>query len=445
MKKFETLALTGVGDSKDIDFKKYPKGKQCEGIKLRCRVPVKNISAGPYSPTAADFAAMLDKLIGALELKGGQGQRYLIYSGAKGSEMRTLYRLFQQSEVPTWNETAAATFIGTSIAAAAVVYVDFDLFIPFAPHRFKGTPRKPGSSQMSTLYLKLDVATDTNVFKVATLEIEFATAAAMIDVVPVDEPGPDQWVPWLSYRKINEARLGADGVDGLTFFLFDANAAYAATALTSYSLKIGDAMVHENVKPAYTQDEWSRDFDQGGSDPTDAITLLHFVRRNTDLDKVKHGVPHFEQYNQDLATIELRQVYYPALHEEAGAEGAAVAAQRKSQPVLASKPAPPAGALFGVETTLPIRLHTPDDHEYHTSPGILGMPNGHTELSIPPNVQHEVKAAVAMASSDQAKAAMLDKARKVILARIPGGTNSNGAGQGPARAMVHELTAGIHG
>jgi hypothetical protein len=421
MKILDTLNLGSVGGTDSLVFSGFPDEHVCAGLRLRCSVPVTNGSGGTISAlTTADVKDITAHIFGALSLSYGDGNRYVAYGAVPGVELRNVYRAIEEDEVP-------AVIVGGSIANAASGTVIVDLLLPFRVSRFRGTQRMPGTTQMRTM--RLDVVEGAS----ATITAARWTRAAgnlAIDVIPVTRFGPDYWAPILSLARVNQARLTATGPDGLTLIAWEQSATLAATTLLRAWIFIGGRAVHENIQPAVIADEYVRDLDQGGANIADEVTVIYAGAKLDELEALPAGPLEIRQNGQELATIQLRALYYPDL-PEAGAEAARLGARRRGEPVLASAMVPSEQYGSAPSPTMPVRLYGPSETEFTMRAGLLSDAQGSgVNLSIPQHVQAQATAVTAGAADPYSKIQAATKAQKIAALQVPGATATTGHGRG---------------
>jgi hypothetical protein len=429
MKPLTTLTLAAASANATDVLRNFPAGQVCQGIILRGTLPCSNGTGAPHAYDAANFVKILDKFLGSLTLKYGPGQNRTVFASVTGSELRTIYRVLNENEL--LNDV-----IGTSEPAGAFTAKVSMVLMFDAPLWQSGSPRLPGTTQMRTMKIEIqEGASDT-------IDADTVRGAgnAIWEVIPITRPGPDQWAPVLSFAKVNSYSYIADAPAGLPLAVWEVTAAYAGTALTKYGLEIGRDVIHDNIAPVHPHSEYLRNFDMGGSNPEDTVTMLYNANKNVRLEDAPSGPVRFTQPVQDLSPIQLRVLYYPARDESEGQEAAVSAAKEWSVPVLASVVSASETDHPGAPAMLPARLIRNDKPEFVMYPGLIGEPSGIVSWSFPDTVVAQAKAVAGM--GDRATRVNLgSKLRAKLAGKIPGAIAWDGAVTGRSSAELEAFLA----
>ena len=424
--------FTGAASGTDnLVMTNWRTGMQATGLRLRCKFPISIATGG--TPTLQNLYDLVNAFIGSLTLRYGPSQEFLAYDGVPGGELMDVYRAVFQ-DVP-YNDlgTVGTSFIGNASGTGAKT-LTVDIEIPFTMPNHYGTQRRPGWSQMRTCRIEVAEGATGGTMTTVGGAVTRGAGNAQIDVLPLYRPGADQFVPLLTYRRINSQRLDAVGPPGTTVLAWDANAATPSTAITKFRAFIGGAEVSSNIIPANIWAEWQSYLDQGASDVFGAApgqTPIYITDPTDDVDELPAGPLTLTLNNQDVTQIKLRILLYPDLGESAHDAILEHAARTKGRSINASvKDASNADADFGSSATRPVELLDSTDARFFTRSGMHVHPNGQRNAHIAPQEAAAAAAVHGATSAAGGGEAGGVHARKRIMLRIPGAVGWDGHSRG---------------
>lgn len=426
MERLRQLVTTGAGDSDNDRLNNWRDGMAAEGIWLDLDMPV-TVGGGGGTPVAADLVAALDNFLGVVDVSYKLGTEFRPYQGASGAVLRHAHRVMTLREV--WND-----FVGIAAAGAPGAHV-WHARVYLTPHRQKaeGRRRLIGPTQGKTFEFRVEEA--SGAFAGAVLALTRTAAVnANCRIVPAYVAGPDEFSHLPHYREINRNALDVEGPDGTTLAFWDDNAAGGGTAITKYTLRVGDRELVHQLEPTYVMEQYAKNIDAGGSNFVDTVTPLYMADPMDDEREVPAGPVRFAMVAQDVATIMGRFLYWPPIDEKAAHAIVQAAAVTAGQDVNAQLPEPgDEPEKNGAQATQSLRFVRPGDHRYESEAGLLATRDGQVTPYVP-----RAKQAV----GEQLKSinpALLRRHQKLIGLRIPGGTGTHGKGQGTTRASVRSV------
>lgn len=424
MKVLRTLVTTGDGVPAYDKLNNWPKGLSAEGIWLDMDLPVTVGGAGG-TPVIADLVSALEHYLGVFNLKYRLGVEFRPWQGASGRKLRTAHRVMTLREV--WNDAVGVA--GQGAAGAHIWHVRLYL----TPHRQKaeGRRRLIGWTQGKTI--EVDLAEASGAWAGAVLVLSrTAGVNANFRIVPAFRNGGDEFSHLPHYREVNRNALNVEGPDGTTLAFWDDNAAAGATAITKYSVKVGDKELIAQVEPKYVREEYAKNIDAGGSDIDDTVTPLYMADPFDDERELPAGRVNFDLVTQDVATVMGRFLYYPPVPEHDARAIVKAAAEESHEDVNAQLPEPGANPdQNGAQATQSLRFIRRGDHRFETEPGLIADREG---AGVNPFVPKAVQS-----RGDTLKGAapgLLRRHQKLVALRVPGATGTNGKGQGVTREAV---------
>lgn len=424
MQVLKTLQTNSFGDSDVALLDNWPRGLPAEGLWVDVAMPV--AVATPGTPTAADLRAVLDAFLGVFSLSYGREKQFKPYIGVKGSKLRHAHRAMTMGEV--FND-----FVGVAQTAGNKTF-RARLFLTPNRQKAKGKRRLIGWTQGGTIEVKIEEA--AALVAGALGLTRNGAEACVVRIVPAYRVGPDGFSHLPFYREINRDALDLTGPDGQTIAFWDDNAAFAATAITKYSLRIGDTELIRQVEPKYVDQDYSRLVDAGGSDFTDEVTLLHVADPYADEREIPTGVPYLTLVNQDVATIKGRFLYLPPYDDSEVTAIVTEAAALRGEAINAVLPEPTTNpSNNGSQSVAPIEFIPRRDARFDTEPGIRADVNGGAQVFVPAHVP---------AVARGLPAPMIQRYQKVTSLRVPGATSSTGDGRrGTIRDTIRRVFGGL--
>ncbi len=412
------------GQFPSIKLVNFAAGLMCAAVALRVTYPV-TVTANimTASPTVNQIA---QAALGNMVVRYGEQGQFVPYSAVSGGDLQVIDQGVLRMGAPNNILPNGSYAIGNYN-----IYVD--LFVPFfTPALSDGRDRLPGWSQMRTLEINVTEGAALNYTSVGTLARQTG-ANVQIDVDTLTFPAKkDQWSSVLSYAKVNQNNFNAIGPNGLHYMAWDANAAFASTALQLYSLSVGDQKLADTIPPYIADDRYQDFYVEGTPGVIDAAyqgtsgaTVLLSPEAAMHSKDLPHGVLSVNQPNMYVAQLQLRCLYWPDISQEESGHAATVMSKHANAPILlhtiAAAEAP--GVSIGHTASLPVQASTPKDDDFTLKPGlIVSAPGATPKLSIPAHITQSLQAAVrAVAPSG---AATVEAAKSKVMAnlalRIPG-------------------------
>lgn len=427
MEILRTLNLTQAGDAKEAVLDNWARDMDADGIVFDLEMPV-TVGAVGGTPAVADLVAALKYFLGTVNLYYGANQQYRPLEGADGVDLRRWHRGANLNEVPNdFVGVAAKGAPGAQVWKARVVYA-------LRHPTMRGRQKRVGWVQGRSVYVKVQEANAIAGAVITGGITRTGGATAKVALKPlyrVNAGKRSPWSPFPTFRRIVKAELDLLGPDGLTLLCYDENAAYAATALTKYSLRIGDRELIRQVTPETVYDEWGRTIDAGGSDLSDDVTLVYAADPYGDIEEAPHGQVYLKLVTQDVASLKLGFWHYPDIGESESKDAAVTTATRLNQPVLGSVPEVKDTADYGAPSTQPIEFVGPGDARFAKGAGVIATPDGETMLSIPP-YEVETAGAIIGATPAPSRPLMAKLLQKRTAMRVPGAIRTSGKGRGGA-------------
>lgn len=416
MQILRTLQTAGAGDGDVVMLDNWPRDHAADGFWLDLEMPV--VLGAPGSPTTSDLKNLLDYFLGEFSIKYGMEGQYKPLIAVLGSKLRNLHRLMTHREV--FND-----FVGVAKLAVAQTF-RARLYITPNRQKARGRKRVIGFSQGRTMEFEVKEAA---ALVAGALAITRGAGPFVLRIVPAWRPGAGDGFSHLPhYREINRDALDLLGPDGKTLAFWDDNAAFSATAIGKHTVKVGARSIVTLVEPKYVDENYAREIDQGGSDITDEVTLLHYADPFAPEEEIPTGPVLLELVNQDVATIKGRFVYLPSIGPGEAHKIVDEAAQIRGGDVAGTLPAPTnQPGLNGDAATAPIEFVGGTDGRFNAVPAIRSVA-GQVAPFIPGQ---------AVAAGRGLGGALARVHQKLVSLRVPGQTDTLGRGvRGPGRDAI---------
>lgn len=422
MEILRTLITTAANDSDEAYLDNWSDGMAAEGIYLDIDMPVTCGANG--TPTLVDLKDVLAYFLGIFSLSYGALRQHKPYIGVDGSKLRNVHRTMTMTEV--WND-----FVGVAAQGTIAAHV-WRARIFITPNRQKadGLNRALGWTQGRSIQL----ANKEGAALTAGALVKSRTAAlnATTRVVAAYRMGEDNFTHLPFYREVNRAALDVTGPDGKLLAFWDDNAAYAATAIGKYSLKLGKKEYFRQVEPKYAYYDYVRDLDAGGSDIADEVTQLYMADPFADEREIPTGIPYLKLIAQDVATIKARFVYLPVVSDEEATTVIAEAAKSRGEEVTGTLTNPPERETQnGSAATSQIELVGATHPKFGQEPGLAADTHGNVRVHVPEGVAWGARGL---------PPGLRRRAQKLLSLRVPGATTTDGKGRtGSIREFVRNI------
>lgn len=411
-----------------FQFTNFRKNRLCAAIVLRIAYPV-TVTVGTYAIATAyaTLGAFLSDIVkaalGTLNLSYGAQRTYKPYSGVQGNQMRNIHRYVLQREVPN-----NVSFDSTHYTVAGSPYtLNVDILIPFLVHPLKdGDLRLPGWTQMRSMFLEILEGAAFTSSSTGTMARSTGTPVTIdVDVLTIPSE-VDRWSPLLTFYKVNATDYEVNGPDGIHLAAWDDNAAFSASAITTFSMLIDTEPIMDTVPPYSIDDEMTDYWVDGGANIDDSETMLLTARWGQGVRDLPAGKITVRQPSLFVSTLKLQGLYWPPISESEAQEAATLGASTAQSAVLLTAHPSTAALPDKHARSSPAVYAKPDDPEFALRPGILVSAPGVTpRVSMPPHVAQSVSSAAAIgavsgeASANAAEAAAL----KSVAKQIPGIAN----------------------
>jgi hypothetical protein len=434
MKILRTLVTNGLGDSDTDQLENWDPGMAAEGVWLEGELPV--TVGTPGTPTVADLRNILAGFLGAFTLRYRLGQQYTPYEAIPGDTLRNVHRAMTLREV--YND-----FVGAAQTAGAKT---FRVRLFLTPNRMnaKGAQRFIGWTQGRTM--EVIIAESGSAFTAGALNLTRTAAVnATWRLIPAYRVGPDQFTHLPHYREVNRAATDVAGPDGKHLVVWDDNAAFAASVIGKYSVRIGEHQVIDQVEPRYIDEDYAREVASiGGADISDEVTILYAADPYEAEEKLLTGAPYVKLVSQDVASILARFLYFPSITDVEALAITAGAVREAGEDMSAQLPEPPADPRHnGHQAVAPLEFVRRDDARFHVWPGLMASKESGSVIPFVPRAAVAAAGALKAAAGDASAEAMARKAQKLTLLRMPGVTASSGRGRGNIRNAARAAFGGL--
>lgn len=417
------LAQAGATDSLRLDT--APDGMQFDGIRLNVSCPV-TVTGTPTLVTA-DLIAFVKRAVGSIVLEEGpRDARRMLYASADGQDLRTVHRWWMENEITN-------NVVGAQVAGAGTFTCS--IFIPFTqPPHIRGTPRKPGTTQVRTMLLRVTEGSSAINGAVAR-----AAGTLVLDVEYVCNAGPDVWAPLLTMQRESSPRRDALGPDGATLLAYVPDTAAASSALTAFNVQIVNGAGAVRVTDVQSVAAITRAFtdemvDQGAAGITDEHTVVYYVPAGMDVDRAPHGAIRFEEAKSDLSPVNLRFVYFPARDALRAKAEAKASANAKGGTVLLTQPIVDEDADPGSAATQPARVFDQNDARFTTKAGLVASSGSDVvNVTLPAPIIAAVKGAKGAGDGQGRRAA------KVASLMVPGAAGTDGGRRGDVADAISRI------
>ncbi len=416
MEILRTLSTNANGDSDSDRLDNWPDKMAAEAIDLDMDCPVTVGTAG--TPAAIDLKNVLAHFLGVFNLLYKLGVEQRPYQGCNGGHLRNIARLLTLREV--WND-----FVGVAQTVGAKVW---HARVTLTPRRQKaaGRRRVVGWTQGGSI-------------EIATKESPGLTAGALnlsrtaganftLRVAPRYCNGGDEYSHLPFYRETNRDALDVLGPDGKMLAVWDDNAAFGATAIGKFSLRLGEREYVRQVEPKYVDERYAQHIDAGGADITDEVTLFYGADPFADEAELPSGGALVKLITQDVATIKARFVYFPPLPETETDAIAKAAAEARKEDTAVQLPEPPGDPDYnGHQAVAPLIFRGPKDKRFAGVPGLVATRGGEVTPFVPQQL---------VPPGLKGNPALLRRVQKLTGLRMPGATGTRGKGIGSRREAV---------
>lgn len=428
MKTGNSLSTVGPGLSADLDLTDAPAKSQFDGLNLKIKYPF-TVTTAPVTGDVALLTKIINAAIGSLTLEHGpKGRRSNAYNAAKGEEIENAHRYAMRNMPPN-------NIVGTVFAVGAQVG-EVTLQLPFFVRWLRGERKRPGTSQVRAMKLKIVEAAlvaHTNVARTAGAQV-------VREVEFLNRPGPDIHAQILTLTREQSPKKNTTGPDGLTVGAWLVNSKAADTTLKAFKVMVGGVLVHDLQTPAGLAAAFDEEHqDVGGGTITDTVTPIYFATDNEEIDELVHGPVEFEMSEQDIASVQLHVLHYPALSEAEAKQETIDEANTKQTPVLMTLLERSAFAHPGAAAVANRRPVTPSDARFVSEPGLVATVGAQdAQPSVPAHIIGATEQGARAVASQGAHVAdaFARRIQKLTAMKTPGVTTTTGKGLGSIRTTI---------
>lgn len=385
MRKFTDLTLASAGATDEIERGeiKLEKGEKLMGLRLRCTVPVNNVSGGAVTLSDAQKRVLLSLLTIELCDFGKSGKFATPFVEMGFDAIRRHQLRCYRNEMESFNSTTANVGMQQSFANGATQNCIFTIIVPlgkWAAH--KGAHRNRwgmGRSQAETL--KVKVRRNTGAGTILAGVTILAAGSVTIDVLDDSLPCKgDVWNPVPQVRRIDDARLAFSLEEGLPLAIDELTTTHAASALTNISLKIDDQYIHRQISLQQTIEQKldADDYPAAALLTGECANIYETADGEVPFDQLPTGTPQIIQETRQLALPQISYTYLPIDSAEKLTDMVrTVAIDQRKKDILAISAARPRGERLSPRHAPygGIVLLDRDDREFEQFPGLFASVN----------------------------------------------------------------------
>lgn len=453
--------LNLAGKNKLSQLVSHPDGLRDTRHRFVFALQLKNTNAAPYMLTAADMLALWQACVHDTwnyqwgEVAKDKADQGLVFNDLRQQFIGMTYRDFTiaTADAPTasigtlgpYNAGCSYAVVvpgsGTNGGVMTVILELTRSFLIERPNSKNITRWCPGATQVKQMYWEFNCALNgfsANAAQVTCIGGTYRQEADVID-------GPDVWVNVV--RMFKNPTVGLEnpgpGEGGKLIYCVEQTAPAASTSLVNtFSLRrTGDTDLHTDQLPQDILREQATQLDPLGSlvDLNSLVTCLWRAGPEATLDTLpSNELFKLKFTKQDLATFQIAWLYAPATGDDTVALIGRNATEGKQNPKGAQVLLTGASRARGASAaTDGIRLMTPDEPGFASSPGFLARPNTPPELSVPVPIvaasHNAIKAVAGHPVGDDISASQA----LTVAGRIPAASH-------PTRGKVTAHMARIH-